>query len=241
MDKRIIILIAVFFVGSLSFFLYRKLYYRPEGIRYTIRPNGVIHASDSILYQDKTPGANRWKWDFGDGEFSSEQSGQHLYLSPGQFTVSLSVYGPFGVQHDDKTVVSVLPSNIVVAATEPSISGPSDAQAGQAIQLSATAPAASYEWKVEGDPAMANKYQKGMSANYTFIHPGSKTIVLTMHNPDRVLRKSVTIAAIAPQPKPIVAAQPPRPVAAKPHQPSHPAHSKGNGLPEIGDGVEYKK
>src|SRR4051812_5066788 len=105
MDKRIIFLIIIFWVCSLGFFLYRKLYYKPEGISYNIRPReGMIRTGDSILFQDQTKGANRWKWDFGDGEFSGEQSGQHLYLVPGQFKVRLTVYGSFGSMQDEKTV-----------------------------------------------------------------------------------------------------------------------------------------
>ena len=46
--KRLIILIAAFCTVSLGFFLYRKVYYKHEGIRYEIRPRDVIKAGDSF-------------------------------------------------------------------------------------------------------------------------------------------------------------------------------------------------
>jgi len=247
MDKRIIFLIIIFWVGSLSFFLYRKFYFKPEGISYEIRPrDAVLRTGDSISYKDQTRGANRWKWDFGDGEFSSDQNGQHLYLVPGKFTVSLTVYGSFGVQRDNKTVINVLAgSTPTVSASAPSIMGPTDLQTGQSASFNASVNAASYDWKVEGD-ATAHP-QKGATVNYSFSKPGVKTLVLTMHNPDNVVRKSVTVIAAAPaavQAKPVVVAPPVQHQAAVPHPHPKPVTNtpaKSTGLPDIGEGVEYHK
>ncbi len=114
MDKRLILLIALALVGSGSFAAYRKLMYKPEGIKYAIKPNAPIKTGDSIAYEDNTAGASRWKWDFGDGEFSADQQGHHTYLAPGTYTVTLTAFGSFGMQQkSDK--VNVLASDIVAA------------------------------------------------------------------------------------------------------------------------------
>ena len=44
-----------------------------------------------------TRGAERWEWDFGDGEFSSTQNPEHVYNDPGGYTVRLKVSAPGGV------------------------------------------------------------------------------------------------------------------------------------------------
>ncbi|PWR76349.1 hypothetical protein DLD82_00050 [Methanospirillum stamsii] len=70
---------------------------------YTIRLNneplpGVVIAAfaaesgggNSVKFSDKSLGdANKWKWDFGDGTTSSEQSPLHPYAQAGTYTVSL--------------------------------------------------------------------------------------------------------------------------------------------------------
>jgi uncharacterized protein (TIGR02145 family) len=37
-----------------------------------------------------------WLWDFGDGQTSSEQNPLHVYLSPGSYTIDLTVSNPYG-------------------------------------------------------------------------------------------------------------------------------------------------
>jgi PKD repeat protein len=113
MDKRLLILIAVSILSSAGFFTYRKLVYKPDGISYSIKPRAVINPGDSIAYNDQTPGASRWKWDFGDGEFSADQSGHHTYLSAGKFPVKLTVYGPFGVLKDESNEVTVAARDLI--------------------------------------------------------------------------------------------------------------------------------
>lgn len=56
-----------------------------------------IYSSDEsnslkIKFDDKSLGnSTNWKWDFGDGEISSEQNPHHLYFYPGEYKVRLTV------------------------------------------------------------------------------------------------------------------------------------------------------
>jgi PKD repeat protein len=124
MDKRLLILIAASILSSAGFFTYRKLVYKPDGISYSIKPRDVINPGDSIAYNDQTPGASRWKWDFGDGEFSADQSGHHTYLSSGQFPVKLTVYGPFGMLKDEKNLVTVADQDNISVPRDTVVSTP---------------------------------------------------------------------------------------------------------------------
>ncbi len=247
MDRRLIILIAVFILGSASVFAYRKVFYKPEGIRYTIKPLNAIKSGDSISYSDQTSGASRWKWDFGDGEFSADQTGNHTYLNAGNFPVTLTVYGPFGVQRKTNNV-TVLASNVSALAAGPSILGPADAKAGVPATWGSSATAASYEWKVEGEPSLAA--QKSTTATYAFKNAGQHTLVLTTHNPDNVIRRSINVMAPeAPAAKPVASAAPmqappqqrPAPMA-KPKPAHHEGQKQhGNSLEDLGDGEVIKK
>jgi PKD repeat protein len=37
-----------------------------------------------------------WEWDFGDGSTSTEQNPVHVYTEEGTYTITLTVYNPYG-------------------------------------------------------------------------------------------------------------------------------------------------
>ncbi len=45
----------------------------------------------TVNFQDLTPGATSWEWDFGDGSTSTEQNPAHTYTAYGSYTVTLVV------------------------------------------------------------------------------------------------------------------------------------------------------
>jgi len=49
-----------------------------------------------VSFHDESFGANAWKWEFGDGETSSEQHPVHRYQKAGEYVVTLHVEGPRG-------------------------------------------------------------------------------------------------------------------------------------------------
>lgn len=241
MDKRIILLIAIFWLGSLSFFVYHKYYAKAPSIQFEIRPNTdntILHTGDSILFQDNTAGANRWKWDFGDGEYSSDQSGKHIYMNPGSYSLVITAYGSFGSQKSTKTVK--VTQGAVAPPAAMAILGPGEGNTKEQFSFSASATAESYEWSVPEDATQ--KANNTQTAAYTFSKPGAFTIVLKTKSPDAVVNKTFIVNGVVPppvvsQPAPIThPAQRPKPV-----QQTRPAKPKSSGLPEIGDGVEYHK
>ena len=93
MDKRILIIIALFNAGALSVFFYKRANgNHAPAIHFNIDKN-VINAGDSITFTDNTQGAIRWKWDFGDTEPSFKQTGKHTYFDLGKHKIVLTVYG----------------------------------------------------------------------------------------------------------------------------------------------------
>ena len=56
-----------------------------------------------VAFRDQSQGRiNSWKWDFGDGETSTEQHPVHQYKSAGKFVVVLWVEGPEGASRRSK-------------------------------------------------------------------------------------------------------------------------------------------
>ena len=70
-------------------------------------------ADRTISFEDQTVGMVETRlWDFGDGNTSNDVSGEHAYLEPGSYTLSLTVDGPGG--SDSQT----FPNEIVVTTPE---------------------------------------------------------------------------------------------------------------------------
>ena len=73
-------------------------------------------ADHTISYESESSGLiSSYYWDFGDGETSTSNGGDHTYLEPGIYTLSLTVEGPGG------TDTSVWPYPLVVAPPESSM------------------------------------------------------------------------------------------------------------------------
>jgi hypothetical protein len=56
-----------------------------------------------VGFKDRSVGQiTTWKWDFGDGEHSTEQNPQHVYKTPGNYVVILDITGPEGSSRRSK-------------------------------------------------------------------------------------------------------------------------------------------
>jgi PKD repeat protein len=51
-----------------------------------------------VQFADQSVNANSWSWNFGDGNTSTEENPDHIYTTPGEYTVTLTVTGLGGVQ-----------------------------------------------------------------------------------------------------------------------------------------------
>jgi PKD repeat protein len=63
-----------------------------EGSSFEVQP-GSPSANAAVRFVDRTAGANAWRWDFGDGSGSGEQSPVHVYAQAGTYPVTLMVNG----------------------------------------------------------------------------------------------------------------------------------------------------
>ncbi len=72
-----------------------------------------------VSFTDLSTGnIDTWSWEFGDGGLSTDQNPSHDYLTPGNFTVSLTVSGPGGDSTAVKTDYILIPVGIGEAIPE---------------------------------------------------------------------------------------------------------------------------
>ena len=123
MDKRIILTIIVFNLAAVSLFAFNKYATKAVIINMSLNPKDIVNVGEPVAFSDKTEGASRWKWEFGDGESSYTSNGTHAYLDKGNFTVKLTLEGSFGVLTDSAKIivhsVDTVKPQPIVAKPEP--------------------------------------------------------------------------------------------------------------------------
>lgn len=81
----------------------------------TVPESQKMNSRQVARFVDKSAGyPTSWKWDFGDGETSTEQNPVHLYQNDGSYTVSLTVKNTYG--EDTKSV-----SNLITVGFGPKV------------------------------------------------------------------------------------------------------------------------
>jgi len=67
----------------------------------------------SVQFSNQSKYAERYEWEFGDGQISTQKNPKHVYDFPGEYSVILRVYGEGGIdmiQHRDIVKVYAIPS-----------------------------------------------------------------------------------------------------------------------------------
>ena len=131
-----------------------------------------------VVFTPDTAGViNTFAWDFGDGETSTEQSPTHVYDAPGEYTVSLTVTGPYGTDTATKE------SYITASCAAPKVNFEADVTDGELpltvnfTDLTEVADACaptSVEWDFGDGETSAE-----LDPSHTYTAPGVYTVVLT--------------------------------------------------------------
>jgi PKD repeat protein len=133
-------------------------------------PVAAFHASSTmgaapltVAFSDTSSGTvTSWRWDFGDGQSSTEQHPSHTYTAPGIYPVSLTVSGPGGSN-------TVTQQGLITVLTE--------VKAAQ-VRLNWSAPTVSVDDTPLNDLAGFKVYYGQTSGNYTgSINVGNVTSV----------------------------------------------------------------
>lgn len=100
--------------GDASDLVAFRLMPREENLRRPIAADWsfrVVSEADRVVaFRDRSDGeVTAWRWDFGDGETSTERNPTHQYQRPGEYVVTLKVEGPQGKSRRSKVWDVTLP------------------------------------------------------------------------------------------------------------------------------------
>jgi len=135
----------------------------------------------TVAFSDTTTGGTPllWAWDFGDGGTSTKKNPNHSYLSPGSYTVSLSVSGGVG-QFDSETkvdFVTVTAPALVVDFSATPLQGVNPLQVSFSDD-STGATGTAWVWDF-GDGTTSNLQHP----DHTYMAPGSYDVSLAVSLP----------------------------------------------------------
>jgi len=157
-------------------------------------------------FQNSSYGYSSIAWDFGDGSTAGNVSSpSHVYAKPGTYTVTLSLYGPGGLQAQYTDVVNVRAPSSTVAALTPAVC------LGQTTSLKATAQGALTYLFDYGDGSVGSVG----AATVSHVYAAAGTYAVSLVATDTV---GCAVAATAPaavtvNPLPVLAVSPLVPVA----------------------------
>lgn len=180
--------------------------YNPHFQTYTSYVTGGKCPPVLAQFQNSSYGYSSIAWDFGDGSTAGNVSSpSHVYAKPGTYTVTLSLYGPGGLQAQYTDVVNVRAPASTVAALTPAVC------LGQTTSLKATAQGALTYLFDYGDGNVGS----GGAATVSHVYAAAGTYAVALVATDTV---GCAVAATAPaavtvNPLPVLAISPLAPVA----------------------------
>jgi len=95
--------LIIFMLGSFTISACKKDQLGPAPtIDFSIQVSG-----DTVRFTNLTTGATSYKWDFGDGDSSTEESPMHIYPGKGKYVPTLYVTSQDGATADGSTVIHI--------------------------------------------------------------------------------------------------------------------------------------
>ncbi len=145
----------------------------------------AYRVGEMIKFSDKTSGAQRWKWDFGDGsEISTKKNPLYIFSAEGDYEVRLVVN-----DRCEKTeTITIAKKLVLLDSTKlPKFELLKTILFGQVLKVKdETENATSWEWRF-GETANVNATTK--IAEYVYETPGLKTVSLIVNNDLNYIQK----------------------------------------------------
>ncbi len=154
----------------------------------------------TVNFQDISPNAVGWLWDFGDGNTSTQQNPSHTYLNNGQYTVTLRITTAFGCQNTiaktsfiriEKPIVNI--ANVPVGGCVPFTFSP-------VASVTSLDGVASYFW----DFGHLGNTSTSSNPTYTYTDSGTFTMKLRITTTGGCTDSVVIPAAVRTGPPPFV-------------------------------------
>ena len=144
----------------------------------------------AVTFTDTSTGSpGWWRWDFGDGNISTEQHPTHTYAAPGTYEVTLTAYTIYGEDTYSATV-EVLEPPAAEFTTNTSIG---NAPLAVSFTDTSTGNVTAWAWTFGDDTTLIEQ-----SPTHTYTEPGTYTVTLNASNAYGYSLTTATITAIDP-------------------------------------------
>ncbi|PKV50733.1 hypothetical protein ATE84_2799 [Aquimarina sp. MAR_2010_214] len=190
MDRSIVLFFVITFFVTAAVFAFKYVNYIPcEIIDFDINAKNY-RVGEIIRFKDKTKGAFKREWDFGDS--SKTRSGLspfHTFENPGQYNIKLKINGQCeGI----KTIIIKEKVFILDSTKLANFKAPASIKVGEVLRLKDnTKDAHKWEWRF-GETARVNSIKK--NPQYIYESPGLKTITLIVNDDNRyATRKKIKV------------------------------------------------
>ncbi|HRX84686.1 MAG TPA: PKD domain-containing protein, partial [Phycisphaerae bacterium] len=114
-------------------------------------------------------------WDFGDGEYASGVEVDHIYATPGTYTITLSVMDDCGETSDDTVIVQVTDPNVVTADF---VINPNPVDILAPVTFTAVAPTTQVKYYLWSFSDGGTATGSGRTVSRTFSYAGTYTATL---------------------------------------------------------------
>lgn len=94
----------------------KALIFTQEFISASFNLPDTLCAGQPVNFQNTSQNANSYQWDFGDGNSTTDANPQHIYDSPGTYTIVLVANNPFACNTTDSTIKTITISTSPTAA-----------------------------------------------------------------------------------------------------------------------------
>lgn len=163
-----IVLIALILILGATF-LIRSFIYQKE-IHAMVTPLDV-EMGRPVAFADSTKGADRWLWEFGNGDVSEKQYGEYVFPQTGRYQIRLTVDGKL----EKKFLVNVREPKKEEISELITIDAPEEAIQGEYIVFRGEGSSKNWRWEF-GETGIVDATEK--TAIYKFELPGQYTVSL---------------------------------------------------------------
>lgn len=178
LDKSVTLFFLAAFLISASVLAYKYTSKVPCDVVVLDVKANKFNVGELVRFNDKTVGAESWRWDFGDDTSGSIlQEALHVYRKPGEYNVRLLVNNSC----EKVTTITINEKKKLIDSTKfPVFNIPKSILVGEQLLVEdETFNAKSWEWRF-GETAGSNSSKQ--KASYVYTTPGLKTISLVVND-----------------------------------------------------------
>lgn len=169
LNHRIYIIIIAIAALLGAIFIIRTYMYDKE-ILANVSPLD-IELGMPVVYADSTKGADKWLWEFGNGDASSQRNGEYIFPETGKYQIRLTVNGNL----EKRFLVNVRAPQKDESMELVKIIAPEEALQGEYITFRGEGPSKEWRWEF-GETGDVDAMEQ--TAIYKYELPGRYTVML---------------------------------------------------------------